>query len=125
MLGHKLRSYRKKQGISLADLSRQTEISKSYLSYIERNVKQNPSIEVLKKIAAVMDISVEELIGDTWTELYHEEEEELLDEEWVLLIEKAIQEGVSKEQFKHFQEYIKYLKWAEQNKKNGGTLHEQ
>ncbi|SFM04457.1 helix-turn-helix domain-containing protein [Salibacterium qingdaonense] len=122
MLGHKLKSYRKKQGLSLSDLSQLTSISKSYLSYIERNVKQNPSIDVLKKIAAVMDITVEELIEDTLPEFQNEEV--LLDEEWVLLIEQAIQEGVSKEQFKHFQDYIKYVNWTKQNKNNGGKLHE-
>ncbi|MGY4690611.1 helix-turn-helix domain-containing protein [Salibacterium sp. K-3] len=122
MLGQKLKLYRRKKRLSLSELSNRTGISKSYLSYIERDVKQNPSIEVLKKIASVMDISVEELIEDSMTELYSEEQ--LLDEEWILLVQEAIREGVSKEQFKHFQEYIKYDNWAKR-KKNGGSLNGQ
>ncbi|WP_026703310.1 helix-turn-helix domain-containing protein [Salibacterium aidingense] len=123
MIGQKIRSYRRKKGLSLSELSKQVDISKSYLSYIERNVKQNPSIEVLKKIAVVMDITVEELIEESMTGFY--EEDQPLDEEWVGLIQEAIREGVSKEQFKDFQEYIRYKNWAKQKRKNGGMESEQ
>ncbi|MFZ4453325.1 helix-turn-helix domain-containing protein [Salibacterium aidingense] len=123
MIGQKIRSYRRKKGLSLSELSKQVDISKSYLSYIERNVKQNPSIEVLKKIAVVMDITVEELIEESMTGFY--EEDQPLDEEWVGLIQEAIREGVSKEQFKDFQEYIRYKNWAKQKRENGGMESEQ
>ncbi|RSL32489.1 helix-turn-helix domain-containing protein [Salibacterium salarium] len=110
MIGQKIKLYRRKKGLSLSELSTKSNISKSYLSYIERDVKQNPSIDVLKKIATVMEISVEELIEDSLPGLY--QEEHLLDDEWILLIQQAIREGVSKQQFKDFQEYIKYENWT-------------
>ncbi|SDI50566.1 helix-turn-helix domain-containing protein [Alteribacillus bidgolensis] len=115
MIGKKIRLYRRTKGMSLTELSRKANISKSYLSYIERDVKQNPSIEVLKKIAAVMDITVEELIEDSLPSIY--KEEHYLDEEWLNLIQEAIDAGISKEQFKDFQEYIKYEKWSRHHKK--------
>ncbi|RSL31675.1 helix-turn-helix domain-containing protein [Salibacterium salarium] len=113
MIGQKIKLYRRKKGLSLSDLSNKSNISKSYLSYIERDVKQNPSIDVLKKIASVMDISVEELIEDSIPGL---QDEQTLDEEWILLIQEAIRAGVSKEQFKDFQEYIKYENWTRQKR---------
>ncbi|WP_158734942.1 helix-turn-helix domain-containing protein [Alteribacillus sp. YIM 98480] len=121
MIGKKIRLYRRTKRMSLTELSRKADVSKSYLSYIERDVKQNPSIEVLKKIAAVMDITVEELIEDSLPSIYEEAHD--LDEEWLNLIQEAIDAGISKQQFKDFQEYIKYEKWSRHNrkKKQGGT----
>ncbi|MDQ0300765.1 XRE family transcriptional regulator of biofilm formation [Salibacterium salarium] len=116
MIGQKIKLYRRKKGLSLSELSTKSNISKSYLSYIERDVKQNPSIDVLKKIAAVMEISVEELIEDSLPGLY--QEEQLLDDEWILLIQQAIREGVSKQQFKDFQEYVKYENWTRRKREN-------
>ncbi|MFB5663846.1 helix-turn-helix domain-containing protein [Alteribacillus sp. HJP-4] len=109
MIGEKIRIYRRKKGISLTELSRQANISKSYLSYIERDVKQNPSIDVLMKIASVLGISIEDLIENSEES---NEDEELLDDEWLELIREAIKAGVTKEQFKEFQEYVKYENWS-------------
>ncbi|WP_018922256.1 helix-turn-helix domain-containing protein [Salsuginibacillus kocurii] len=63
MLGDQIRYYREKQEISLNTLAKKAGISKSYLSYMERNVKQNPSIELLSNIAAALNVSINDLVG--------------------------------------------------------------
>lgn len=56
-----LRSARLSQGLSLRDLAEQTRASKALLSQIERGVA-NPTIDVLGRIGAVLNLSVADLI---------------------------------------------------------------
>ncbi|WP_078597183.1 helix-turn-helix domain-containing protein [Evansella clarkii] len=58
MIGKVIRQKRKEKGISLSELSRLTGVSKSYLSYIERGLKKNPSIDVTKKIFKTLDLPI-------------------------------------------------------------------
>ncbi|WP_240373976.1 helix-turn-helix domain-containing protein [Bacillus piscicola] len=111
MLGEKIKRYRRKKGLSLSELSRRANLSKSYISDMERDIKKNPSIDVLKKIAAVLDVSIEELIMET--SLGKGKQADPLDEAWRKLVTEAIASGLSKEQFKEFSEYIKYTKGRE------------
>lgn len=62
MDGSKLKLLRIEKGISLSKLSEQTGISKSYLSLIERNIQNNPSIDILEKLAETLEIEIEELV---------------------------------------------------------------
>lgn len=52
MIGSNISELRKKKGMTLTELARRAKVSKSYLSNIERNLNQNPSIYVIEKIAA-------------------------------------------------------------------------
>lgn len=58
MIGDIIRKKRKERGMSLSELSRMTGVSKSYLSYIERGMKRNPSIDVIKRIFQSLNLPI-------------------------------------------------------------------
>ncbi len=62
MLGTYIRNIRKSKNISLSQLALRTNLSKSYLSYIERNIQTNPSIGVFMRIAEALDTDIKKLI---------------------------------------------------------------
>jgi XRE family transcriptional regulator, master regulator for biofilm formation len=64
MLGERIRQQRIEKGISLTQFAKQSGISKSYLSNLERGLQQNPSIEVLKKISEYLNVDIEILINE-------------------------------------------------------------
>ncbi|MBM7690897.1 transcriptional regulator with XRE-family HTH domain [Peribacillus deserti] len=98
MDGNAFRRLRIKKGYSITQLAERTGISKSYLSYIERGLQQNPSINILTKIAQVLDCSVDDLMGETISDM-------TLDKEWVNLIMEAKQQGISKDEFRLWLEF--------------------
>lgn len=102
MIGNRIREVRKNKGISLSKLAQISGISKSYLSYVERNLKKNPSVDIVKKISIALDITVESLLAENDREM-------IVDEEWLVLVRKAIALGVSKERFREFLQYWKSL----------------
>lgn len=62
-IGEKIKGYRKKQGLTLDELSLKSSVSKSMLSQIERNQK-NPTINILCQIAEALDMSASQLLED-------------------------------------------------------------
>lgn len=112
MIGEQIKSLRQERKLSLTELADRAGVAKSYLSSIERNLQQNPSIQFLEKISSVLHVSVEQLLlGD-------DEQETSLDEDWIELIKDAQDSGVSKEQFK---EFLEYNKWRLQQEKHDIT----
>ncbi|ADU29906.1 helix-turn-helix domain-containing protein [Evansella cellulosilytica] len=71
MIGEIIRKKRKERGISLSELSRMTGVSKSYLSYIERGMKKNPSIEVIKRIFHSLNLPITMLSQDEPQKRHH------------------------------------------------------
>lgn len=61
-IGQIIRDFRKERGVTLTDLAGQLEISPSYLSAIERNIRK-PSVQMLKKIGDRLNIPVNYLVG--------------------------------------------------------------
>lgn len=57
MRGEKIKNIRIEKGYTLADLSERTGYTPSYLSQIERNLK-NPSLEALRKIADSLEVPI-------------------------------------------------------------------
>jgi transcriptional regulator with XRE-family HTH domain len=55
--GEKIKNIRIEKGYTLADLSERTGYTPSYLSQIERNLK-NPSLEALRKIADSLEVPI-------------------------------------------------------------------
>lgn len=102
MLGKKIKQLRLQRGISLSDLAERADVSKSYLSTIERDIQKNPSIQFLEKIADVLGISVLQLIGT------EEKPVENLDQDWINLVKEAMNSGIDKSAFK---EFLDYQKW--------------
>ncbi|WP_191565571.1 XRE family transcriptional regulator [Metabacillus idriensis] len=106
MVGDRLRELRQEKGYSISELAELAGVSKSYLSYIERDIQKNPSLQFLQKISFTLDVDLEYLLGTEKSV-----SEVTIDEEWKALLNKAIEDGLSKEDFKDFQEYMKFKKW--------------
>ena len=49
MIGKNIAEIRKRRGYTLSELAGLANISKSYLSNIERNINTNPSLQVMNK----------------------------------------------------------------------------
>jgi len=62
-LGEKLRTLRKQQSLSQAELSDMLGVSQRHVSGIERGEKV-PSLEILLKISRIFDVSSDQLIKD-------------------------------------------------------------
>jgi XRE family transcriptional regulator, master regulator for biofilm formation len=110
MLGKTIRRLREDKGYTLSELAKHADVSKSYLSQIERSLQNNPSLQFLNKVAGSLDTSIDYLLGvesDNNTEL---------DAEWIDLIRRAINEGMQKEDFLEYRNFIKYENWKSQQK---------
>lgn len=108
MIGDRVKRLRQEKRMSLSELAEQAGVAKSYLSSLERNLQTNPSIQFLKKIAAVLNVPVDHLI--------HEQiNKDELDTEWMKIVKEAMESGVSKEQFR---EFLDFNKWRSKQNKN-------
>lgn len=105
MIGERIKVLRKARKYSITELAKQAGVSKSYLSYIERDVQRNPSLQFLSKLANTLGTSIEYLLGEVPTE------NNVMDEDWQIIFQKAIDSGLSKEDFDEFVEFIKYKQW--------------
>jgi XRE family transcriptional regulator of biofilm formation len=106
VLGEKIQRLRMERGLTLSQLADQAHVAKSYLSYIERGIRKNPSISLLHKIASVLDTDVQLLLKTREMPPAHPLLNEL-DEEWLDLIVTAIHHGMTKEQFRAFQWFLR------------------
>lgn len=113
MVGERLRELRQEKGYSISELAELAGVSKSYLSYIERDVQKNPSLQFLRKIASSLETDVEGLLGTSSSDV--KSKDFVFDDEWSNLLNKAINEGMSKNDFKEFRDYLKFKKWKETN----------
>ena len=106
MVGIHIKRLRQRKGYSINELAEKAGVSKSYLSYIERGIQKNPSLQVLSRISETLDISVEELFSRK------KEDESLdsmqMDQEWIDLIKEAIESGVTKEDFSYYLDFMKF-----------------
>lgn len=109
MIGERIRQLRRKKRYSITELAKRAGVSKSYLSYIERDVQNNPSLQFLSKIAITLETSIEYLLGDSPNSTEYTEQ---LDGEWTMLLQKAIDDGMSKEDFREYRDFIHYKNWV-------------
>ena len=56
-----IKDIRKSKNISLLELSEKAEMSMTYLRELEANIKTNPSISTLYKIAEALEVNVKDL----------------------------------------------------------------
>lgn len=113
MIEKKIRELRKKKGYSITELARLADVSKSYLSQIERGLQRNPSLQFLTKIAIPLETNIEYLLrGEKLSGLAVGD----LDDEWNALIKKAINEGLEKEHFREYLNFLKFQTWMQQKK---------
>lgn len=114
MIGERIKSLREKKGYSITKLADLAGVSKSYLSYIERNVQNNPSLQVLAKIAYHLDTNMEYLLGEDLSQSPKVSVEDVLDEEWQSILRAAVDEGMSSGDFRALKELVKAHKWKEE-----------
>ncbi|MEH7224589.1 helix-turn-helix domain-containing protein [Bacillus sp. JJ1566] len=121
MIGERIRILRGKKRYSITELAKRAGVSKSYLSYIERDVQKNPSLQFLTKIAETLDTSIEYLLGEEEKRPYYFEDK--LDKEWTKLLQKAIDQGLSKNDFHEFQNFVRFRNWQnEQDDKSKSSI---
>lgn len=107
MIGNNISAIRKQRGFTLSELSERTGISKSYLSNIERNLKQNPSIHVMEKIASVLKVDLKTLLKIA-TE---GEVKPSLDKEWMDFVTELKDSGIDKDRIHEYKIVIEFMKW--------------
>jgi XRE family transcriptional regulator of biofilm formation len=62
-LADQLRKYRRIQGLSMAELARRAQVSRGYISQLEKNGDcPHPSVDILYRIAFALGTSVGELL---------------------------------------------------------------
>ena len=65
-LGKRLRVCRAWRGLQLNTVARLTATTPQYLSLLEHDKPgRNPSVELLKKLSEVLDVTVSQLLGQT------------------------------------------------------------
>ncbi|WP_195780928.1 XRE family transcriptional regulator [Priestia megaterium] len=109
MIGDRIKEMRLQKRYSITRLAEKAQISKSYLSQIEKGSNSNPSLQMLHKIAASLDTSVDYLIDET-NEHIEAEATPYITEEWMELLSKAIGQGMTKEDFIEFYQYLSFKK---------------
>ena len=111
-VGEKIKSLRLEKNYSISELSEKANVSKSYLSYIERGIQGNPSLQVLSRLADNLDTTVEYLMGQQNTKSLMMR----VDEEWAGLVDEAIKNGFSKEDFAYYLDFMKFKSRNKQDK---------
>ncbi|WNF23710.1 helix-turn-helix domain-containing protein [Mesobacillus jeotgali] len=111
-VGEKIKSLRLEKKYSISELSEKAKVSKSYLSYIERGIQENPSLQVLSRLADNLDTTVEYLMGQNNTNAFMKP----VDEEWAGLVDEAIKNGISKEDFAYYLDFMKFTSRNKQDK---------
>ncbi len=104
MIGETIYEFRKQKGLTLTELAKRANLSKSYLSNIERNLNQNPSIEVVKRIAAVLNVELDVFLRPlNLNEVPQEMDQELID-----LAAELKETGIQLNEYKTLLEFIKW-----------------
>ncbi len=63
-IGNRIKQWRVKTNQSLQDVADAVKVSKAHIWEIERGGSQNPSMDLLKKLAEHFGVSVSKLIGE-------------------------------------------------------------
>jgi XRE family transcriptional regulator of biofilm formation len=109
MIGKNIQEIRIKKGLTLSELAEKANISKSYLSNIERELNDNPSIQVVEKISKVLGVDFKTLLG-TNTENHK------LENDYIELIKELVEIGVGREELREYKKVFEFIKW-----KNSGS----
>lgn len=107
MFGKYIYNVRKTQGYTLSQLAEKVGISKSYLSNIERELKQNPSIQIMEKIAAALNVDINQLLQNGTDEVHAQH----LEKEWIDFIHEFKKTGIAKDQLQDYKILVEFLKW--------------
>jgi XRE family transcriptional regulator of biofilm formation len=61
-IGRRVKQLRTRLGWSQRDLARRAHIRQAYVCQLERGQRSNPSIDVLRRLAAALAVSVSDLV---------------------------------------------------------------
>ena len=64
MVGNNIKRIREQKSISVNELSRLSGVNASYISALERGKKNNPSLDILQKIADALEITPKDLTSE-------------------------------------------------------------
>jgi XRE family transcriptional regulator, master regulator for biofilm formation len=104
VIGKTIYEFRKQRGLTLTELAKRANLSKSYLSNIERNLNQNPSIEVVKRIATVLDVELDIFLRPlNMNEVHQEKDQDLID-----IAAQLKETGI---QINEYKTLIEFIKW--------------
>ncbi|WP_066186684.1 helix-turn-helix domain-containing protein [Gracilibacillus timonensis] len=121
MIGEKIKTIRKTRRLTLSECAKRANISKSYLSNIERNQNQNPSLQIIEKIAKVLHVDVNTLVSK------ESSTEQNPEAKWVQFVTDLKNSGVKTNDLQDFKSVIEFAKWQKENlDKNdkAGNKHE-
>ena len=107
MIGSNISTIRKRRGLTLSELADRANVSKSYLSNLERNLNKNPSIQVIEKISTVLDVELMTILQFNAPE----DNRELLESEWLDFINELKDSGIEKEELQQYKAVIEFIKW--------------
>jgi transcriptional regulator with XRE-family HTH domain len=62
-VGERIRAQRRRSGLSVARFAQETGLSKTYLLRLENDTDANPSLDVLRRVAEALDLTVADLLG--------------------------------------------------------------
>lgn len=114
MIGKNISKIRKKRGYTLSELAELANISKSYLSNIERDINKNPSIHIINSIANVLHVDLKTILK-TGTDI---ETQLLIEKEWIDFLNTLKELGVLKEHIQDYKILIEFIKWRNENSKH-------
>ncbi|MFF3022033.1 helix-turn-helix domain-containing protein [Gottfriedia sp. NPDC057948] len=109
MIGKNIQEIRIKKGLTLSELAEKANISKSYLSNIERELNDNPSIQVVEKISKVLGVDFRTLLGTN-------KENNKLENDYIDLIKELVEIGIGREELREYKKVFEFVKWK--NSKN-------
>ncbi|MFF2877287.1 helix-turn-helix domain-containing protein [Gottfriedia sp. NPDC057991] len=109
MIGKNIQDIRIKKGLTLSELAEKANISKSYLSNIERELNDNPSIQVVEKISKVLGVEFRTLLGTNT-------ENNKLENDYIDLIKELVEIGIGREELREYKKVFEFVKWK--NSKN-------
>jgi XRE family transcriptional regulator, master regulator for biofilm formation len=104
MIGKNIQEIRIKKGLTLSELAEKANISKSYLSNIERELNDNPSIQVVEKISKVLGVDFRTLLGT-------ETENNKLENDYIDLIKELVEIGIGREELREYKKVFEFVKW--------------
>ncbi|MDH2858868.1 helix-turn-helix domain-containing protein [Bacillus cytotoxicus] len=115
ILSIRIKELRKERKWSQRELGEKVDVSESFISKVESGKKQ-PSREVTTKIAEVLDVTTDYLLGRSEDPELNEEEDKIVSEEGknILALIESLPEDERKKAWEQLEMYVTYM----QNKKN-------
>lgn len=105
----KSKKIRKSRGLTLSECAKRANISKSYLSNIERNLNQNPSLQIIERLAGVLNVEVNTFISE------ESRIGQIPETKWLQFVKDLKQSGVKTNDLQAFKTVIEFAKWQQEN----------